>query len=274
MKFEALKSVDGPVLASYTGPVPSDSQQYKVFKGPIIKKSKTAAKRFIIAEDEHVNYIAETCDNNDSQCEYMAGIYNERTKTLKFMKVPLCEFGVRVKRARIDKSEEERLETGKQWDRLALEFGSAKARKRIKEKSLYSIDEADLEIARTEYIPSLAAKIASDSRTQEQNSDKRSKSVGKKFDFRPPPHNKDATTPAEVYKLQDVAPDLDDVDVVPLFKAESSEARMDLIPIASPYMKSHLSSAIAANDVQKTKIILYLAYLIAFYRMGEEGQIG
>ncbi|CAG8567510.1 827_t:CDS:2 [Paraglomus occultum] len=109
-------------------------------------------------------------------------------------------------------------------------------------------------------IPSLAAKIASDSRTQEQNSDKRSKSGGKKFDSRPPPHNKDATTPADVYKLQDVVPDLDNVAVVPLFNL--------------PYMKSHLSSAIAANDVQKIKIILYLAYLIAFYRMGEEGQIG
>ncbi|KAI5119569.1 hypothetical protein M0805_005633 [Coniferiporia weirii] len=263
-------SVIGPVLASFPALQPPKSTPFSVYlrpdSSPLDNQQEFASRPIAVAgETDSVEFYS-TSESADAAvgCRYLIGVRNKKTNVLTLRPAPIQIFARRVKALKDlapapSSSAAERIE---QRNTLGETFGTRKAQKAIRAAERNKVDVSAMEgvtghiqdsiDANTKSLPTQdEAKVIADS----------SRHI--------PPHDVDATSPEDVYKLHDIIPEAEfnAIPINDILSAKSLEERMSYMPYKrSDWIRQHVSSIFSAPKPNKKqiKIALYIACLIAF----------
>ncbi|KAH8112061.1 Rpa49 subunit specific to nuclear RNA polymerase I [Phellopilus nigrolimitatus] len=263
-------SAVGPVLASFPALHPPKATPFSVYSKrdstPKDNEQEFASRPILVAgETDSIEFYSTTEGFNASQgSRYLIGVRNKRTNVMTLRPAPMEILARRVKALKdlapaAATNLTERIE---QRNMLGETFGTRKAQKAIRAAERNKVDVSAMEGVSGHIQDSI------DANTKSLPTQEEAKTIAES-NRNIPPHDINATTPEDVYKLHDIIPEAEfhAIPVTNILAAKTTEERMSHVPYKrSEWIRQHLTSifSVPKPNKKQIKIILYIACLFAF----------
>ncbi|KAI9317116.1 RNA polymerase I associated factor, A49-like protein [Dichotomocladium elegans] len=268
IKIEFAKTgsnVETPYLAAFPGTKPPADTKFTAYRSEHDEIDSKKTQRFLVGETDKVVYTGANFgkDTPASHCKYLVGVYSKKSNTLNVVQAPILRMHRTVKALQSGTTSNTLVDKSFQGAKasLGMAFGTAKAKKQIKDTERNAVTAEELE----DILPDIQSEIGKyDGPTQDD--------IRKLMqeDMPIPVHNFAAETPAEAYDLSSIVTE-EELHAVPiklLLKAEDDNAMKELLPFTgSSFINERVSEIIKSSGKKNRSLLrtlVYISYLMAY----------
>jgi len=256
----------GPVLVSFPALQPPKDTAFQAYRAKASTVENGAQLPMLVkGETEAVEFRSMGIDHPELNfsCEYMIGVYDKSTNTVRLHRAPTYVMGRTVKRLKsISRAAITAAPYMEARTQLGETFGSKKAIKAIRAAERNRVDVSAMEGV-TSFIQSTIDSGTSALPTEEQA--KAEADISRPI----PPVNVDAKSPAGVYNVHDIAleAELNEISVSPLIAAVTLDDRIALLPHSrSNWVNKHIRQLFEAEKLSKSSLkqLVFISCMFAF----------
>ncbi|CAM0138705.1 DNA-directed RNA polymerase I subunit rpa49 [Umbelopsis sp. WA50703] len=257
----------GPVIVTFPGTEPAQDTLFDIYKNRTESKKK---QRIVAGETEKIEFVGKNYgpDTADLACRYVVGVYSKKDNTVTLQEAPVFNMHRTVKALKGLKSQVTAKNSFLEAkNTLGDTFGTKKARQQIRsaERNEVKAEALGQDVVSTMQneidVAAQAVPTIEDIRKEQEQ------------DRPVPPYDATATTPENIYDLEDIisSEELNAVPIKDILKCTTADELKEQLPYTlSKFVNSRLLTLVTAKgktDRKQVRMLVYVSYLMAYYQM-------